>query len=120
MVSTEQYLNTFHLPKLSLKMCHFGDLYRCQWGKSGGIYLYVCSLLCYYIKNVFVCYYCPKYLTICHSHYLLPALFWKYQEIFTSIGLTRKFVKVFPETLLGHPNIRGNDYSDGNNWVSGK
>lgn len=64
--------------------------------ESGWGGIYVCSLLCYYIKNVFVCYCCSKYLTVCHSHYLLPALFWKCQEIFTSIGLTRKFTQVFP------------------------
>lgn len=36
----------------------------------------------------------------CHFHYLLPVFCWKKQEMFRS--------------------IRGNDSSDGNNWVSGK
>ena len=62
-------------------MCHCGDLYRHWRGRSGGIYLSACSLLCHHMKNVSVFCCCSKYPAVCHSHYLLPALFWKYQEI---------------------------------------
>lgn len=79
-------------------MCHVGGHRGIDGAGMGRIYLSACSLICHHI-NVSVFYRCFKYLAVCHSHYLLPALFWKYQETFRS--------------------IRGNGYSDGNTWESG-
>lgn len=80
-------------------MWQFGDLFWHRWGRSAGnLSLYIQFALSSCEECFF--HYCSKQLDVCHSHYLLSALFWKYQETFQS--------------------IRSNDYSDGNNWVSGR